>query len=127
MFAFPIFLGSAPIEAMDSTSYTSLPKLRCNLTTYPQNTKHICHQCVYKIFSADCKHTFQRSTKHIQTTTQNSLQHISLLHCALLILMNVFIKDNSFSAILLAQNPSQIMAQKPNISDERRSSHRVAY
>ena len=113
MFSFPTFLASATIEAMDTTTCTSLSKLRCNLTTYPQNTKHACHQCAYKIFSADCRRTFQRSTKHVQTTTQNSFQHISLLYCALLILMNVFIKENSFSVIRLAQNPSQPMAQMP--------------
>ena len=93
MFSFLIFLDSTAIEAMDATSCTSLSKLRCNLTTYPQNTKHACHQCAYEIFSADCSHTFQRSTEHVQTTTQNSFQHISLLHCALLILMNVLIKE----------------------------------
>ena len=113
MFSFPIFLASATIEAMDATTCTSLPKLRCNLTTYPQNTKHACQQCAYIIFSADAKHAFQRSTKHVQATTQNSFQHISLLHCALLILMNVFIKENSFSVIRLAQNPTQTMAQMP--------------
>ena len=113
MFSLPLFLGSATIGAMDATSCTSLQKLRCNLTTYPQNTKHACHQCAYKIFPADCRHTFQKSTRHVQTTTQNSFQHISFPHCAFLILMNVFIKENSFSVILLAQNPSQTMAQMP--------------
>ena len=113
MFFSPIFLGFAAIETMDMPSYISLSKLRCNLTTYPQNTKHACHQCAYEIFSADCSHTFQRSTEHVQTTTQNSFQHISLFHCALLILTNVFIKENSFSMILLAQNPSQTTTQMP--------------
>ena len=113
MFSFPIFLGFATIAAVDVTSRSSLPKLRCNLTTYPQNTKLARHQCTYKIFSADCRQTFQRSTKHVQTTTQNSFQHILLLHCALLILTNVFIKENSFLVIRLTQNPRQTIAQMP--------------
>ena len=113
MFSFLIFLDSTAIEAMDATSCTSLSKLRCNLTTYPQNTKHACHQCTYEIFSPDCRHTFQRSTKQFQATTQNRMQHISFLHCALLILMNVFLKDNSFPMILLAQNASQTTSEMP--------------
>ena len=113
MFCFPILLGSVPIEAMDAASCTYQPKLRCNLTNYPQNTKHTYHQCTYDIFFADRRHTFQRSTKHVQATTQNSFQHISLLHCALRILMNVFVKENSFSMVLLTPNPSQARACMP--------------
>ena len=41
------------------------------------------------------------------------VSNISLFHYALLILMNVFIKENSFSVIQLAQNSSQAMAQMP--------------
>ena len=112
-----IFLGSAPMESMDTMVVERLRALicqaRCTLTIYPQNTKHACHICTYKILSADCRHTFQQSTKRVWITTQNSLQHISLLHCALLILMNVFIKDNSFFVILLVQNPSQSMTEMP--------------
>ena len=67
MFSFPIFLGFASIEAMDTAIIERLFALLCQAQEhphhFPQKTKHACHVCAYKTFSVDCRHTFQENTK----------------------------------------------------------------